>query len=1229
MRYSKYSFLLCSVACCLAHASLFSANLVVNVANDGNISGGGSFTPGPNTGDLRGVLNYINQNPGNHSVTFNLGAPNNTITIGAMLPIINLNAANTVTINGANSGNRIVINGSNTHRGFFVRQGDVTFQSLTIEDVKAEGGSGGGGVGGGGGMGAGAALFVDQAAVTLVDIEIGYANAIGGNGGISNINFNTNTAGGGGLGGNGGDSRFDLETLAIGAGGGGIGGTGGNGGTGKPTNSGMGGGGGINCGASHLGTGGAASGSSGSPGLPGGGLGGNPGGAAQPAGGGGGASGGGGGGTDPIGGGGAGGGGVGGSDGSTANGGTGGNGGFGGGGGAGGVHGGVGGFGGGGGGGGTGFGGTGVGGNGGFGGGGGSGFVIGGSGGFGGGGGGFGTPFGNGSSGSGGVGGGVGGPMTGGGGAGFGGALFINSSGSLIIKGSFNTEFGTNGSQVVAGASGGGGSSPGAAAGADAFFMTGASITLDPDGFPIIFNQSIADDSLASFVGAPSGVTKGNATGVVLNIGNVASSGGTVALTKANTYSGGTILHKGSVAIQNNDSLGSGPLTFAQSGTTLAAAANNLTLSNPVQLIGNGTISIIDRTMTITSVISGAGSLIKSGTGTLILTGGNNYSGGTTVSAGTLQGDTSSLQGNILNNGAVIFNQTAAGSYNSAISGSGSLNKIGTEQLRLTGHNTYIGPTTISAGMLTLDGSLTSSVTTLPGTSLNGSGSISGDVIIGGLLGPADMIGTLEVVGNVTFQTGSTFQVQAEPSTAQVLDVDASGNITIEPGATILIIPTPATYRADTGYNIATAGESGGVVNGTFDNVINTYPLITATILYQHTSAPTLEQTALDINQISLSLNFAPFSTLITQGNPGAVAASLDNFTPVEGSDMDFVIEELYFLGTLEAVTSAFNQMQPSLLNNISLAQQNSSLFVSSAFTKHTSDLRQTRSPCTDSGDKRWQVWGDGSVDWARQRGNHQNVGFHAKTELGAGGFDYRITRHFYLGVLGAYTHLSVHCKDHLAKGAVNTYYTGLYSSLLYPCFFANLSVVGNFSDYHSKRRIQFGTINRQPHGYHHGYGVTAHLDLGASLPAERRAQCYPYGALDYVYQHEKGYTETKAQSLNNNIRSRNTALLRSELGLQGRFCQAIGNNVFIPSAKLGWVYESRFQGKKLNARLVDVPNRYTVVGLYPNRSLLATGASLTGVFGKQKAHLSVTYEGLFGSGYISNAGNISLNLQF
>ena len=59
--------------------------------------------------------------------------------------------------------------------------------------------------------------------------------------------------------------------------------------------------------------------------------------------------------------------------------------------------------------------------------------------------------------------------------------------------------------------------------------------------------------------------------------------------------------------------------------------------------------------------MSGSGGLLIDGTGTVTLSGTNNYTGGTTVTGGTLQGNTASLQGNITNNAAVIFNQAGLG----------------------------------------------------------------------------------------------------------------------------------------------------------------------------------------------------------------------------------------------------------------------------------------------------------------------------------------------------------------------------------------------------------------------------------------------------------------------------------------------------------------------------------------------------------------------------------------
>src|SRR2546427_8247059 len=79
---------------------------------------------------------------------------------------------------------------------------------------------------------------------------------------------------------------------------------------------------------------------------------------------------------------------------------------------------------------------------------------------------------------------------------------------------------------------------------------------------------------------------------------------------------------------------------------------------------------------TYAGAMVGSGSLTKSNTGTVVLSGANTYGGGTTVSGGTLQGTTTSLQGNITDNASVIFDQSSSATFAGNISGSGSLTKI-------------------------------------------------------------------------------------------------------------------------------------------------------------------------------------------------------------------------------------------------------------------------------------------------------------------------------------------------------------------------------------------------------------------------------------------------------------------------------------------------------------------------------------------------------------------------
>ena len=104
-----------------------------------------------------------------------------------------------------------------------------------------------------------------------------------------------------------------------------------------------------------------------------------------------------------------------------------------------------------------------------------------------------------------------------------------------------------------------------------------------------------------------------------------------------------------------------------------------------------------------------------SGTGKTILTGANTYTGGTTISTGTLQlgngGMSGSILGGVADNGALAFDRSDTATFAGVISGGGVVAQIGPGTTILTGANTYTGGTTISGGTLQLgNGGTTGSI---------------------------------------------------------------------------------------------------------------------------------------------------------------------------------------------------------------------------------------------------------------------------------------------------------------------------------------------------------------------------------------------------------------------------------------------------------------------------------------------------------------------------------------
>ncbi|MEA7660372.1 autotransporter-associated beta strand repeat-containing protein [Salmonella enterica subsp. enterica serovar Altona] len=170
--------------------------------------------------------------------------------------------------------------------------------------------------------------------------------------------------------------------------------------------------------------------------------------------------------------------------------------------------------------------------------------------------------------------------------------------------------------------------------------------------------------------------TGGTFDNAISGSGQVVKSGDDVlTLSGANSYSGGTLISDGTLVASNVDALGSGDVT------------NNATL----ELNTGGTFD---------NAIGGSGNVVKSGADTLTLSGSNSYTGGTTISGGTLVASNVEAlgTGDVTNNATLELN--TGGDFINNIGGTGRVEKSGDDTLTLSGSNTYTGGTLINGGTL-------------------------------------------------------------------------------------------------------------------------------------------------------------------------------------------------------------------------------------------------------------------------------------------------------------------------------------------------------------------------------------------------------------------------------------------------------------------------------------------------------------------------------------------------
>ena len=484
-------------------------------------------------------------------------------------------------------------------------------------------------------------------------------------------------------------------------------------------------------------------------------------------------------------------------------------------------------------------------------------------------------------------------------------------------------------------------------------------------------------------------------------------------------------------------------MQFAVDGYTLVGDAITLNGDNGRTEIrvGDGSALGADYVATIGSELTGDSRLVKTDLGTLVLTGANSYTGGTTVSDGLLVvgngGTTGSVQGDVLveSDAGFAFNRSNEYSFGGVFTGNGVIGQIGSGTTMLTGNSSaFAGTTQVAGGGLHVTGALGGLINVRDGGLFDGTGTV-GDVVVhnGGTIGAGTSTSIDEFhTGQLTFNSGSSYLVNvAADGTGD--RIFSSENVIIN-GGVVDVRAGTGDYADQTRYTIITAedGVTRSDTNNGFDGVTSDLAFLTPSLEYDSDNVYLI----MDRNDRSFCL---PGST----ANQCATGEGAESTGP--GNPFYDAIVKLNDPQALDAFDQTSGEihatLQTSLLEDSRFVREATGDRIRNAFGRSASSGKVlTYLPGTDIKDPTPQpvyvdadkadglaLWAHSFGSWGTFDGDGNAADF--KRDIGGlfVGADAPVFDNMRLGVVGGYSHSTLSVHDRNSSASSENFDLGVY----------------------------------------------------------------------------------------------------------------------------------------------------------------------------------------------------------